>query len=123
LLRRFIESRPLLVTSVLLLFGLGAFSYLVSQQSPSDEKACSSFEALQVPTTDQEIEPYLAKIQSYGEHAESSGVKTAIGSYVGLSRKYFELLDSTASELDLEQSTSEVNVARAKIIEVCSKYR
>jgi len=108
---------------VLLLFGLGAFSYLVSQQSPSDEKACSSFEALQVPTTDQEIEPYLAKIQSYGEHAESSGVKTAIGSYVGLSRKYFELLDSTASELDLEQSTSEVNVARAKIIEVCSKYR
>jgi hypothetical protein len=103
--------------------GLGALGYLASQQGPSDEKTCSSFEDLQVPKTDQEIEPYLAKIQSYGEHAESSGVKTAIGSYVGLSRKYFELLDSTASELDLEQSTSEVNVARAKIIEVCSKYR
>ena len=123
MLRRFIASRPLLVTSVLLLLGLGALSYLASQQSPSDEKTCSSFESLQVPKTDQEIEPYLAKIQSYGEQAESSDVKNAIGSYVGLSRKYFELLDSTASELNLEQATCEVNLARAKIIEVCSKYR
>lgn len=122
MLRRFIESRPLLVTSVLLLFGLGAFSYLASQQSPSDEKTCSSFEGLEVPKTDQEIKPYLTKIQSYGDEAKSSEVKNAIQSFAEFSHKYFELLGSAASDLDLEQANSEVTSARAKIIEVCSRY-
>lgn len=122
MLRRFIASRPLLVTSVLLLLGLGALSYLASQQGPSDEKTCSSFEDLQVPKTDQEIEPYLAKIQSYGDEAKSSEVKNAIQSFVGLSLKYFELLDSASSEIDLEQANSEVTLARAEIIDVCSRY-
>jgi hypothetical protein len=107
---------------VLLLLGLGALSYLASQQGPSDEKTCSSFEDLQVPKTDQEIEPYLAKIQSYGDEAKSSEVKNAIQSFVGLSLKYFELLDSASSEIDLEQANSEVTLARAEIIDVCSRY-
>jgi hypothetical protein len=107
---------------VLLLFGLGAFSYLASQQSPSDEKTCSRFEALEVPKTDQEIEPYLAKIQSYGDEAKSSEVKNAIQSFAEFSHKYFELLGSAASDLDLEQANSEVTSARAEIIDVCSRY-
>lgn len=122
MLRRFIASRPLLVTSVLLLLGLGALSYLTSQQSPSDEKTCSSFEALQVPKTDQEIEPYLARIQSYGDEAKSPEVKNAIVSFAEFSLKYFELLDSASSEIDLEQANSEVTLARAEIIDVCSRY-
>ena len=95
---------------------------ITSVYRTQDRASCYGYGLLQVPQLDADIAPFLNQVQLEGQTAGNLDVKIALLNVATISRQYFNLLSSNASDSDLEPYKNALADAKSRLIVVCAPY-
>jgi len=95
---------------------------ITSVYRTQDRASCYGYGLLQVPQLDADIAPFLNQVQLEGQTAGNLDVKIALLNVATISRQYFNLLSSNASDSDLEPYKNALADAKSRVIIVCAPF-
>ena len=87
-----------------------------------DRQSCNEYLKLELPTTDQGIEPFLNNIMLYGQQAGTSELKNTMQGFATISRQYNALLTSGGDATTLAQYQTAVAEGKLQLTTICSEF-
>lgn len=87
-----------------------------------DRNSCYDYKNRELPEVDQQVPTFLNDVQLYGQQAGSKNLQAAFINFAMLSRQYYDLLNTDASESTIAQY--QVGVAQSKqlVADICSEF-
>lgn len=87
-----------------------------------DRQSCNGYIALEIPSEDKQIEPFLNDVNLYGQQAGTSELRTAMQDFAAISRQYNSLLMNGGDTTTLNQYEVGVSEAKLKVATLCSEF-